>query len=175
MEYDLKIEDREITVSAEPPAPGTAATWHIGDEARELSVRGTLPDGRCVVVDGVPLQLFTVRSAEGTWVWCRGRARLVRDAERERRRTAGGPGGAGDGTVTPATPGVVVDVLVKVGDAVEQGQSLVVLSAMKLETTLTAGYPGRVSAVNTETGAKVMPGEILIEIEPAGDEGVTDE
>ncbi|MBW1811820.1 MAG: biotin/lipoyl-binding protein, partial [Deltaproteobacteria bacterium] len=45
--------------------------------------------------------------------------------------------------VTPPMPAVVVRVLVAVGDEVKQGQALVVVSAMKMETTLVAKFSGR--------------------------------
>ena len=36
---------------------------------------------------------------------------------------------------------------------------------MKMETTLKAPFAGKVVKVNTAEGAKVMPGEILVDIE----------
>jgi 3-methylcrotonyl-CoA carboxylase alpha subunit len=68
----------------------------------------------------------------------------------------------------------VVRVLTAVGDRVERGQGLVVVSAMKMEMTLKAPYSGTVRAVNTEVGAQVSPGEVLVEIEP-DTEGETNE
>jgi len=36
-----------------------------------------------------------------------------------------------------------------------------------METTLTAPFAGRVVRVNTAEGQKVMPGDILVDLEPA--------
>jgi biotin carboxyl carrier protein len=36
---------------------------------------------------------------------------------------------------------------------------------MKMETTLTAPFPGRVTGINVSVGEKVMPGKILVDIE----------
>jgi len=58
-----------------------------------------------------------------------------------------------------------VRVLVEKGQEVVKGQGLVVVSAMKMEMTLAAPYSGTVRAVNTQVGAQVSPGEILVEIE----------
>ncbi|MBW2139305.1 MAG: DUF2118 domain-containing protein [Deltaproteobacteria bacterium] len=63
-------------------------------------------------------------------------------------------------------PSVVVRVLVNEGDRVEKGQGLLVVTAMKMETTLKAPYAGIVKKINTQPEAKVMPGDILVEIEP---------
>ncbi len=70
--------------------------------------------------------------------------------------------------VTPPMPAVVVRLLVQAGEAVIKGQPLVVVAAMKMETTLTAPFAGRVVGVNTTEGAKVMPGEILVNLAPDG-------
>ena len=65
-------------------------------------------------------------------------------------------------------PAVVVRVLAEPGQKVVRGQVLVVVSAMKLETALVAPYDGTVSAVRTVVGANVMPGEVLVDVEPEG-------
>jgi biotin carboxyl carrier protein len=41
---------------------------------------------------------------------------------------------------------------------------------MKMETTLTAPYHGLVKKIHVAVGAQVMPGEILLEIEPVEEE-----
>jgi acetyl/propionyl-CoA carboxylase alpha subunit len=68
--------------------------------------------------------------------------------------------------VTPATPSMVARVLVEVGQGVERGQGVVVLSAMKMETTLVAPCTGRVTAVRVSQGDQVMPGDELVVVKP---------
>ncbi|NIA19824.1 MAG: biotin/lipoyl-binding protein, partial [Xanthomonadaceae bacterium] len=70
----------------------------------------------------------------------------------------------GPDIVTPPTPAAVERILVQTGQAVEEGQSLIVVSAMKMEMTLAAPYAGVVANVNTMEGAQVAPGDILVEI-----------
>jgi biotin carboxyl carrier protein len=62
-------------------------------------------------------------------------------------------------------PAVVVRILVSEGDRVNQGDRVIVVSSMKMETTLTSPSDGRVKAVNVAEGDKVMPGQILIDID----------
>jgi biotin carboxyl carrier protein len=67
---------------------------------------------------------------------------------------------------------VVVKILVAAGDDVRQGDGLVVVSAMKMETTLSAPFDARVAGINAAEGDKVMPGDILVDLEAqAPDEG----
>jgi acetyl/propionyl-CoA carboxylase alpha subunit len=83
---------------------------------------------------------------------------------------AGGAGGVGSGTVTAPMPGKVIRVAVAVGDTVMPGQALVVLEAMKMETTLAAEVAGTVKAVHAAEGAMVDGGALLVEIAAAQEE-----
>lgn len=166
MQYDLKIGDSEVKVDVTPPDDQGNTTVVQGETTRRVRL-ATLPPHRLRLDEaGRGEDLYVARCAEGIWVWSRGRGRLVRDAAAPKATRRGGSGGlAGD--VTPPMPAVVQEILVDVGASVDKGARLVVVSAMKMETTLVAPHPGTVSAVNTEVGAKVAPGDILVEIEKA--------
>jgi propionyl-CoA carboxylase alpha chain len=64
-------------------------------------------------------------------------------------------------------PGAVTKVLVSVGDAVAEGDGLLVLEAMKMEHTLRALGAGTVRAVHAVSGQQVDVGDLLVEMEPA--------
>ena len=49
-------------------------------------------------------------------------------------------------------PGLILDVQVKEGDEVEEGDYLLVLEAMKMENTLTAPRGGKVKTVRSKKG-----------------------
>jgi pyruvate carboxylase len=53
-----------------------------------------------------------------------------------------------------------------VGDAIEKGQKLLSIEAMKMETTIYAERPGRVTEVHTGVSRQVLTGELLIRIAP---------
>jgi len=72
--------------------------------------------------------------------------------------------------VTPPMPAVVVRILVNEGDWVSKGQGLIVVSAMKMETTLKAPMDGQVLKINTALQAKVMPGDRLVDIQEVSKE-----
>ena len=94
---------------------------------------------------------------DGDRVWVDGRVRRVRPVAAARAEAV-------PDRVTPPMPATVVRVLVAVGDAVEAGQKVVVVAAMKMETTLRAPRAGVVRAVNVTPGQQVRPGEELVEI-----------
>jgi biotin carboxyl carrier protein len=62
-------------------------------------------------------------------------------------------------------PGKVVRLLVAVGDAVESGQGLVVVEAMKMQNEIKSRKAGRVVEVRTRPDAAVVAGEILLVVE----------
>ena len=61
--------------------------------------------------------------------------------------------------------GVIAQVLVKEGDAVEAGQQLVSVEAMKMEMWLCAQAPGVVKAVLGSTGDQVQAQAVIVELE----------
>jgi len=69
--------------------------------------------------------------------------------------------------VRSPVPGVVVTVPVEVGDAVEVGQTVAVLEAMKMVTTIASPFAGTVSAVLTVPNQQVGAGEALARLAPA--------
>ena len=66
------------------------------------------------------------------------------------------------GRLTAPMPGRVVQVLVSSGDAVRQGQPMMVVEAMKMEHTIAAPRDGIVAAVHFAPGDLVEEGAELI-------------
>jgi biotin carboxyl carrier protein len=63
-------------------------------------------------------------------------------------------------------PGVILEVLVQVGDRVETGDTVVKLEAMKMENDLTSAIAGVVSEVRVNKGDNVSVGEVLVVVSP---------
>lgn len=77
--------------------------------------------------------------------------------------TASAPRGKGE-VVTAPLPGVILDIKVKVGDAVKAGQTVAVLEAMKMENEIESTASGTVTAVNAGKGDSVLEGAAIITI-----------
>ncbi|MGQ0433547.1 MAG: acetyl/propionyl/methylcrotonyl-CoA carboxylase subunit alpha [Microthrixaceae bacterium] len=82
---------------------------------------------------------------------------------RPRRAAAAGAGAAaGSGKVAVPMQGTIVKVLVEVGQAVEAGQPVCVLEAMKMENNITADKAGTVTEIKVEPGQSVGAGDIVV-------------
>lgn len=119
-----------------------------------------------VLMDGVSYTAQASRNGASVTVEVGGR---VFDLEivdpRAPRRKAGGLGGEGRQTLSAPMPGKIVRLLAKVGDAVEPGQGIVVMEAMKMQNELKALRAGVVISLPVAEGATVSAGEVLALIE----------
>jgi biotin carboxyl carrier protein len=152
-------EPRRLIVrplTGEPPSivePETDPAVQLG-HAGEGSVGAVerRPDGAArveVVIDGWRFEL-DVEDAR--------RAEL---RERATRRRAGAAGG-GPREVRAIIPGRIVSVAVAPGDAVSEGQALLVVEAMKMQNELRAPRAGTVERIAVGPGATVELGDLLL-------------
>lgn len=71
---------------------------------------------------------------------------------------------AENGTVIAPIPGLVLEIRVDVGDAVELGQCVAIMEAMKMENDLTAPLSGIVQEITVQKGAEVHTGQVIMRI-----------
>jgi biotin carboxyl carrier protein len=134
-ELEAKVDDRPVELDVA----------YLG---AQLSVR---IDGQVVdlTIEGSPPEVGAVASGHRSYV--RVESERMRAAEQAKKTTAG----AGDRVIKSPMPGRVVKMLVAKGDAVEVGQGLVVLEAMKMENEVRAKVAGTVAEVHVMAGAAV--------------------
>jgi len=69
-----------------------------------------------------------------------------------------------DHSMSAPMPGIVLKILVSVGQSVTKGTPLLILEAMKMEHQIVAPRDGTVAAINCTEGELVQPGLDLVEI-----------
>jgi acetyl-CoA/propionyl-CoA carboxylase biotin carboxyl carrier protein len=81
---------------------------------------------------------------------------------RPRPSSSGAGGGAGSGQVAVPMQGTVVKILVELGQAVEAGQAVCVLEAMKMENNITTEMAGTVQEIKVGPGDSVGAGDVVV-------------
>ena len=161
----MSATPRDTRVS---PATGSA---HPDDGVRTVSSDAVTPAGHQVVEGAIgPVMPDGRRTVEIVVVGWRflldvddeARARL-----RERATRAGTASSRGGGAleIRAIIPGRVASVTVTLGDAVETGQTLLAVEAMKMQNELRAPRAGTVARVAAAVGATVEVGDVLVVLE----------
>ncbi|MDP2338667.1 MAG: acetyl-CoA carboxylase biotin carboxyl carrier protein subunit [Bacteroidota bacterium] len=63
-------------------------------------------------------------------------------------------------------PGTIIEILVKEGQLVKAGESILILEAMKMYNDIKMPFKGKILKLNIESGQKIPKDFLMIEIEP---------
>jgi len=137
--------------------------------ARPLRVLRREPGGLVVALWGDRIVHGFVSAHGGTLtVTAEGRPERLRllpaAVDAMERSVAAAAGASGVLVVKSPIPGLVKSVSLKDGDAVAEGQTVVVLEAMKMENEIPAPQAGTVKGIKVEAGQTVDAGVTLFEI-----------
>ena len=72
--------------------------------------------------------------------------------------------------IKPPMPGSIVKVLVEKGQKVEEGDGLIIIEAMKMETTMYSSISGIITEVNATAGEQVDSDKVLLVVEKEKEE-----
>jgi acetyl-CoA/propionyl-CoA carboxylase biotin carboxyl carrier protein len=141
------VESEELAVRA---AELDGAGLSKGRQSSRLQSGGTVERARTVEVDG---RRFDVRVLEPEQPW-----RELARARAERARA--GRAGGSDTIVSPMQ-GTVLSVAVAEGDAIESGQLICIVEAMKMENEVHAHRSGIVGDLSVAAGRPVTTGHLI--------------
>ncbi len=142
----------DVTVDGKPERLHVTA----GDQALDAA-------GRSGAAAGERSEITLFEAQAGVYAFAGGRQALVALID-PLEHSAGGPQ-EGDGGVRAPMNGRVVALLVEEGEAVEAGQRLAVVEAMKMEHALTAPFAGVVRDLVAMIGEQVEMGERIMRVE----------
>ena len=63
-------------------------------------------------------------------------------------------------------PGTIIDILIKEGQVLKGGDSIIVLEAMKMYNDVQMPFNGKIVKIHIEKGQKIPKNFVMIEIEP---------
>ncbi|MGH9493160.1 MAG: acetyl-CoA carboxylase biotin carboxyl carrier protein subunit [Terriglobales bacterium] len=166
MTYDVTVDGKSYRVELKRGEQGYAC--RVDGREVELESVSAEREVMWLLIGGRSYEVRREAQANGVmYVVIRGRhyAAEVRDprAFRGRRRAAGA--GAGSVKLVAPMPGKVVRVLKAEGAEVEQGESVVVVEAMKMQNEIRSPKKGVVRKILAAAGAAVYAGEGLAVVE----------
>lgn len=156
---------RQVTVN------GRSGTIEIeGSRVRYVREDGVAIEGEFSVEAASSVLLngrsYRVSRGAGDEVWVNGHLLSMQVFDpRDLRTGQGSAASHGRQEIAASMPGKVIRVLVAAGDAVEEGQGLIVVEAMKMQNEMKSPKAGRVAEVRARPDATVGAGEILVVVE----------
>ncbi|MDL2286880.1 acetyl-CoA carboxylase biotin carboxyl carrier protein subunit [Desulfococcaceae bacterium OttesenSCG-928-F15] len=169
MHYTLRIDNENLEASCEIEGEDLLR-FCIEDREYEVSAKAISANHLHLVVNGKHLNAFLLDGEGGKNISLGGRVFLVEDAEDMDSIGENGSAEEIAQEITPPMPSAVVRILVKEGEMIAKGEGVIVVSAMKMETTLTAPFDGRVIRINVKEGEQVAVGQILVDLEALAEE-----
>lgn len=141
-------EDYEVSVNGEPLS---IVLPHKG---------GPISGVEWVIIDGKPYEMVFDPNFQWLTAWDGLHTVEVHDKSQRVARPH-----SGDGRVKAPIPGLITRVLVEPGAAVQAGQPLLVLEAMKMENEIRAPFDGVVSSISVAGGQTVVSNQVLAEVQ----------
>ena len=171
---DVEVAGERRLVTVEPVGPvdsdGSRFTLSWDDTSYEVDVSRLRSGALSLIVPSAGHASHEVTCRETApgelALGVGGRHVRVRVTDGRRPRIAAAT--AGDHAVVAPMPGRLVRVLVAPGDAVQAGQGIAVVEAMKMENEVASPAAGIVSEVRVAAGDSVESGAILVVVSPSG-------
>lgn len=165
MTFDVQIDDAHTRLQIEQE--GDHCRFRLGDQPERLAQLVEVEPGIfSVLLDGRSYEAHAETGTGCAWITIRGRRFrvAVTDPRRWSPKRAGAHGAEREEIMAPM-PGKIVRLLVAPGQAVEAGQGVVVMEAMKMQNEMKAHRAGRVATIPVRAGETVGAGAILATIE----------
>lgn len=152
----LRLDDRSIVARVDTHG-------HVHIDEHTFTVEAASPGVYVVANDVQRWHVAVADSGDARWISIDG---VVYVAEIENPQARGGRRKSSSaGAMMAPMPATVVKVLVEAGADVAEGDTVLVLEAMKMELPIRAPRAGRVKAVRCTTGELVQPDVALVELE----------
>lgn len=138
-------------------------------DGRAQDVRVTWYDSHHgnIVVAGKPREFYAAQDNNRLYIHINGKTWDISIADEFSR---GGADTDNNGHIYAPMPGVVVEVSVSEGDKVSEGDSIMLIESMKLQTEIKATISGTIVSIGSEAGASFNKGAVLVNITAAEEE-----
>jgi len=167
MIYDVTIDG--TTFRLDLNLDRATGRWRCLVDGRKVELDAVLPlpDVLSILIEGNAWQVRRERLASSLQIWVgdQSYAAEVSDPRSLRNRKARGDAGKGPRHLVAPMPGKVVRFLVEENAAVEAGQGVVVVEAMKMQNEIKSPKKGTIQKILVSEGAAVNAGDVLAIVE----------
>jgi len=146
--YRVKIDDKEYEFDVEKAEEGAYSIIHNNKSINMEMIEGDSP------------QKYNVNTISESY-----EVEIIDAAARYRNNSGGGLEN-NDKFISSPMPGKVVKILLNEGDKVEKGETVIVISAMKMESEYKSSFDGVIKKIFVEEGDTTEGGAKLVEIDP---------
>ncbi|WP_339782331.1 acetyl/propionyl/methylcrotonyl-CoA carboxylase subunit alpha [uncultured Marinobacter sp.] len=157
----MKLDTGDEVVELLVQSSGNKLSCRLGDERHEMTVTSVQDGVLCIIDNGIRQRCQYHRDGDSLYLQAFGESWSVTDLTHQ---PAAGANGTGSGRIQASMDGAIIDVLVEPGQTVRQGETLVILEAMKMEHPVKADCDGVVSQILTNKGDQVKRNQLLAEI-----------
>ena len=148
IQLSASIDGRRYELEASEPEPGTYLFKNNGRIFEAfVSVPATGGDPSLVSINGQNHEVTII------------------DPKRLRSAKGNDDDASGNAEIKTAMPGKVVRILVSTGDAVQKGDGVIVVEAMKMQNEMKSPKDGVISEIKVAEGDTVSAGDVLVVIE----------
>jgi biotin carboxyl carrier protein len=158
IELDGKLRSVEVMHS------GERARWTIDGSELDVDAVEVSPGIYSILIGGKSLEARVEAKGDSqlrVTVASREYEATIRNSRKWKRDRAAGAEAEGRQQVTTPMPGKIVLVLMKTGDAVDAGQGIVVVEAMKMQNEIRSPKSGTVERLLVVAGQTVNAGEVV--------------
>lgn len=171
MALEINIDGRTAVVT-ELKRDGNLVTVQVDDEIYEVDalkvgegIYSMIYKGKSynleMIENGSPRH-YTVNSFHNTY-----QLEVIDAQTRYRLSRSKGDSVDSSNTIVSPMPGKVVKIPVKTGEAVVAGQTLIIVSAMKMESEFKAKTTGVVKSIHVAEGDTIDANKVLVVVEPS--------
>jgi biotin carboxyl carrier protein len=165
MRHTFSLGGREHTVGLSRSRD--AYRLHLGEDVLAVHLAATADGRRWLSLDDRRFEVVVLARGDDVFVHFDGEAHHLRYRHPLERLAAQNQDRTED-NLRAAMPGTLVATHVAPGDTVTQGQALLVMESMKMETVIVAPRDGVVAAVHYESGQTFDRDALLLSLEPGG-------
>jgi biotin carboxyl carrier protein len=167
MAFIAKLGEQSYTVEIEETGK---SIYRVSVDGNEFLVDGkkTGRTNYSLIVDSRSFEIEVDNTEDEYRVLVDGRNYRIDLVDERRLRIGGAQSGLeleGRQNISVPMPGKIVAVLVSEGDAVERGQGLVIVEAMKMENEVRSPIAGEVREIKVKPGDTVEGGAVLLVVE----------